>query len=386
MLHHSKNRRGFTLIELLVVIAIIAVLVGLLLPAVQKVREAANRMSCSNNLKQLVLAAMNYESAYSKLPPHGISFQQLPWPGGGYPDPNNPFNPLLGKTQQGYSFQCLLLPYIEQQNLANTFNAGYSIFDPSSFPTNWAQGLTGGLVQGRTTDATVVKTFTCPSANETNPVDISTYFTTSPNGVPNGGLGLPPLGPFMLGATDYVVLGGLHSNFTAACAPNSIPSNGIDNGVGALGNLGIVINGGMTHVTGLSDITDGTSNTIMLVESAGSTQIWAAGKPISPNTGDLEDPGFRLNTTIPDYGSIVEIRGFDGSGTVVDGGCACINVTNGNNGPVGSHNQIYAFHTGGANVGRCDGGVQFITTSIAPGVLAALTTRSGGEVIDASTY
>src|SRR5579872_3967836 len=101
-----KKWRGFTLIELLVVIAIIAILIGLLLPAVQKVREAAARTQCTNNLKQLGVAIHNYHSTFNTLPPMmGGSWQQAAFQGGPYP--------------QYWVFFYALLPFIEQNNVAN---------------------------------------------------------------------------------------------------------------------------------------------------------------------------------------------------------------------------------------------------------------------------
>jgi prepilin-type N-terminal cleavage/methylation domain-containing protein len=126
-LRHPSPRRGFTLIELLVVIAIIAILIGLLLPAVQKVREAAARMSCSNNLKQTSLALHNYQSAHGTLPPFYNNVSGA------------------GETQVFVA----LLPYIEQENVYNTFGRPLNL-------------QTAGTDVGH---RAVIKTYVCPSDN-----------------------------------------------------------------------------------------------------------------------------------------------------------------------------------------------------------------------------
>src|SRR5262245_41902456 len=122
------RRRGFTLIELLVVIAIIAVLIGLLLPAVQKVREAANRTQCLNNLKQLGLALHAYHAAYDCFPPGFVS--TLKDPAWQYQTGNtNSYPPELGP---GWSFFALLLPYLEQEALYRRIDLNRLIADPAN--------------------------------------------------------------------------------------------------------------------------------------------------------------------------------------------------------------------------------------------------------------
>ena len=123
------TRRGFTLIELLVVIAIIAILIGLLLPAVQKVREAAARTVCQNNLKQIALAAHNYESAYGAMPPGYL---------GPLFGPRRPRRTAAGTffDAQWFGTMVFLLPYIEQENIYRQLVTNKSLDKTITDPAN----------------------------------------------------------------------------------------------------------------------------------------------------------------------------------------------------------------------------------------------------------
>lgn len=140
ILRQSQRRQGFTLVELLVVIAIIGVLVSLLLPAVQQAREAARRISCTNNLKQLTLGSLNYESAKKQLPRSGLVGRKYEEFGTErYEVFDQHSGPMLSWVVQ-------LLPYIEQQNLFDRFDLSQNVLNQAGDP-----------------QATVVKSLLCPS-------------------------------------------------------------------------------------------------------------------------------------------------------------------------------------------------------------------------------
>jgi prepilin-type N-terminal cleavage/methylation domain-containing protein/prepilin-type processing-associated H-X9-DG protein len=331
-----EGRSGFTLIELLVVIAIIAILIGLLLPAVQKVREAANRAKCENNLHQLALACHSYHDTNQLFP-----------------------NNYVGKsaTSPGYAHPFIpLLPYVEQQALYQRF---YDAAPISGAGTSWRGTMGTGVGDGgpNSLDASALPLLACPS-----------------DALPSLPVGQIPGTNTFVGLTSYRVN-----------ATGLVPWNA------KAGKDGVICSSGTTvQMTG---ITDGTSNTFLLGEAYNAEPNWSG----FPTYGQL-GPYWAYSKSI-----WTSIKVGTGSvGNEFSGGVP-LNYPLPPAAPSGTPVYVPLFsrwasagsgHAGGANFAFADGSVRFISTaiddaSVLPSgetVLGALSTRAGGEVVDASQY
>jgi prepilin-type N-terminal cleavage/methylation domain-containing protein/prepilin-type processing-associated H-X9-DG protein len=313
-----RCRTGFTLVELLVVIAIIAVLIGLLVPAVQKVREAANRIQCSNNLKQLALAAHNYHDAKGKFP-NGLHTVET----------------VGGRYANGTAWEIELLPYLEQDNLKKRW-------DSNDFRNN---------VKGErdATTAQVLQVLLCPSDSLPDPV----YFVD-----------VSPQFPQYAYASGFYALGSYGGN----AGKRSFP------GPAMLTRDGIFC---WDSSIGVKDVTDGASNTFLFGERVhrdpefdryaftsspsfyplAKQGAWAA--VFATGGGSL--PHHLLSTPVPiNY----QMPASAGSAEMNNRLCA-----------YGSG------HPGGANFAFADGSVRFLSESTPLDTLKALSTRAEGEAV-----
>ena len=358
----AVKRLGFTLIELLVVIAIIAVLIGLLLPAVQSAREAARRISCVNNLKQLGLAMHNYESANGAFPPSGESTN--------YKDVGS--NPPETQFVDGaWSPLARVLPFIEGGASFNALNFNLDYND-----------LSGANFTGCTT---VFNFFLCPSSTRSGSGGHDDIDPLDPLSVARGvGYGMADYG-----ATCYTDINPTGAATGSGATPYRYKPSRAD---------GMLKQGKTT----IGEIIDGTSNTIAIGEDAGrdarfKSPYLETDMVGSSQKGDPYLASYNPARNVPAgnrrYWRWAEPDGAYGvsgqpnntfkpsnEGTPY----ASTSVTFGNN--AGANDELFSFHPGGVNCVFGDGSVRFIKNTVAVTVLRGLVTLNGGEVISADQF
>ena len=362
MLRHiyvvGKPRRAFTLIELLVVIAIIAILIGLLVPAVQKVRAAAARAQCSNNVKQICLAMQTYHDTFKTFPPAALPTTpaQPGW------DPVGNWAMRGGCTNGsvagcfGMTWQALIFPYIEQTPLYNAWKKAKSSQDPAN------QAIV----------TTLIPIYLCPSDNVKPALcqpNTQGWFMAKGNYGANGGAGRT----------------NAHS-YNNANIPNGHYENvGVRRGLMEPRHQSVT-KAGRT----MSEIRDGTSNTVCVTEmlqgiSAGddSFGLWAlAGANIITVYNDNVDP-----TVLPVPAAQVQGPNCDARGAFCKSYTPYCDNGHLNVDPIyGCEDSDHAtgarsYHTGGVNVGMIDGSVRFVADSVSPTTWYALFTIAGNEVL-----
>ncbi len=325
----TARRTAFTLIELLVVIAVIGVLVALLLPAVQAAREAARRIQCSNNLKQIGLAFHSYHSQHDCFPPGLLSL------------------PNLQGSMNLWTLE--VLPFLEQGSLANSYNFNISSVGPGGINQYY-------IDMNHTTFHSVVSTYLCPSDD--------------------GGYGI-----------RYDPSGWSRSNYVAVYSPDgTVVEPGIpftyDNCFNdptlqpsrrrALSNLNVA--------RGIGRVTDGTSNTVALSEvisDPNGSRAWRGSwwSELGQNYSHLRNP----NSPIPDsiWQGVANFWGCDPAKAPCDYSAACWST------------QVFSArsrHSGGVNVLLADGSLRFVKNSVNLAIWQSVASIDGGEVVSSDAW
>ncbi len=345
----KKNRRaGFTLIELLVVIAVIAILMALLLPAVQQAREAARRTQCKNNLKQLGLALHNYHDAYSVFPPAYIGNPYVSGTNNGvtYPDDN-------GNGVSGFAWGTLLLPALDQSSLYNQFDINQPCWASRNVPLA----------------KTKLTLFLCPTATGGSDGFQVERYNGSPAYAPKNPTPFSPAITFA--HSHYVTNAGIHqpwgrvTNYDDFSTPEPIPANG---------NQPAMIDGPFYRNSRISSssVTDGLSQTIFLGEHSSilSNKTWVGVVPFGATCPKGSFPS--------DCNSAGCLVGAHSGPDTHDHPQVVIHAPNN---PFGHTDEMYSEHVGGANILMGDGSVRFVSQFIDPFVWVGLSTRGGSEIV-----
>lgn len=353
------GRAGFTLVELLVVIAIIGVMVGLLLPAVQAAREAARRMSCSNNLKQLALGCHNFHDTYNKFP-YGML----------RPDGNGWGHPEWGEPTQSrrYALMHQLMPYCEQTAFWEDWDQLNFDANRLSNPRYGGDGVTMTPTNGTAAVGQLLSpVLRCPS----NP---GSEWNVSHDAAGNG---VYARGDYYgcAGQRGYPGFNDTRPSLWYPFGPGSDhprPAGG--KGTAALGRANGMFNRNVQY--GMRDAIDGTSNTILL----GERRFF---DPLFDQCGPQNSPP--TDTMIGNWGWVwfgAEGNAFLGTGVPINFTIrSCADFAD----PLRYEDRINSFgsmHPGGAMFAMTDGSIRFFSESISQITFNALGTRSGGEVVE----
>ncbi len=320
------NRKGITLIEVLVVIAIVGVLVGLIIPAVQLIREVAARTKCQNNLRQVGLAFQNYHA-------HNGYFQASVI--------YNHTHPPKRKDQMEHGWAAFLLSDLGQEGLASEYHLMHG-----ELPGRWFDK------ENREAVTMPISVLQCPSA-EPNRV---TQYHNWPVPKEVRSLRIP------MAVMDYAVIN--------AVKPDLVDLHLID----PPNNYDGALQWNMKRK--VTDIGDGSSNTLLLTEDAGRPQLWFVGHPAAPAPVDDSDPGTPHGSGewAAPRADIRFLNGTDYETGLARAGECAINCTNAA--------ETYSFHRGGANALFADGSARFLNAQIGIQVFASLVTANGGEVVN----